>query len=163
MKAKKVLKEILPYIIIILVVVTIRTFFFTPIVVSGSSMEPTLKNKNIMILNKVAKIDRYDIVVIRSKKSKEVLIKRVIGLPGEEIEIKNGTIYIDGKKIDTNHKDEITSDYPPTKIKDDEYFVLGDNREVSADSRLFGTFNKKEIKGTTRLRLFPINKFGFVK
>ena len=163
MKAKKICKELLPYIVIVLIVVLIRTFFFTPIIVSGSSMDPTLKNNNVMILNKVAKIDRFDIVVIKSKKSRDVLIKRVIGLPGEEIEIKNGVVYINGKKIDTKHKDEITSDYPPTKIKDDEYFVLGDNREISADSRLFGTFNKKEIKGTTRLRLLPIKKFGFVK
>ena len=86
---KKFFKEVYPYLIIILVVVLIRTFLFTPIRVSGDSMNPTLKNGDIMILNKVAKIDRFDIVVIRSKKINEVLIKRVIALPGETIEVNN--------------------------------------------------------------------------
>ena len=162
-KFKSLLKSYGPYVLVIVVVVLIRTFLVTPIIVQGTSMEPTLKEGNVMILNKVAKIDRYDIVVIKSDKNSNVLIKRVIGMPGETIEIKDGHIFINDKLVNTKHSDELTSDYPLTIIGKDEYFVLGDNRSVSADSRVFGTFKKSEIKGTTKLRIFPLNKIKTVK
>lgn len=162
-KFKKICKELLPYIIIITVVVLIRTFIVTPIRVSGPSMNPTLKNGDIMILNKLSKIDRFDIVVINSKHLNDVLIKRVIALPGETLEVVNGVIYINGKKLDDKYAYGKTSDVGKMKIPEGEYFVMGDNREVSADSRLFGTFKKSEIKGTTRFTLFPFNRFGFKK
>lgn len=160
---KKFIKELLPYVIIILVVVLFRTFIATPIRVSGPSMNPTLKNGNIMILNKLGKIDRFDIVVITSSKTHDTLIKRVIGLPGETIEVRDGKIYINDKKIKDKYGSGVTKDFGKIKIQKGEYFVMGDNREVSADSRVFGTFSKKEIKGTTRFVLFPFKSFGFVK
>ena len=160
---KKFLKEVYPYVIIIAVVVLIRTFLYTPIRVDGPSMYPTLNNGNIMILNKFSKVDRFDIVVIKSKRLNEVLIKRVIALPGETLEVKNGIIYINGKKIKDKYGYGKTSDVGKMKIPENEYFVMGDNRVVSADSRYFGTFKKKEIKGTTRFRLFPFKGFGIVK
>lgn len=158
----KIIKEIIPYIVIVLVVILIRTFLITPIKVIGPSMNPTLESGDIMILNKVSKIDRFDIVVIDSDKSNEVLIKRVIGMPGETVEIKDGSIYINGKKLKENFGKGETSNYY-IKVPKNEYFVLGDNRPISADSRVFGTFNKKEIKGTTKLVLFPFRNFGFKK
>ncbi len=160
---KGILKSYGPYVLVILIVVLIRTFLFTPIIVQGTSMVPTLKDGNIMILNKVAKIDRFDIVVIKSKKTSSTLIKRVIGMPGETISISDGHVYINGKKINTHHTDDLTIDFPETIIGKDEYFVLGDNRPVSADSRIYGTFKKSEIKGTTRLRIFPFTKIKLVK
>ena len=160
---KNFFKEIYPYIIIVLVVVLIRTFLFTPIRVSGPSMLPTLKNGDIMVLNKVAKVDRFDIVVIKSKRYSETLIKRVIALPGETLEVKNGILYINGKKIKDKYGYGTTSDVGKMKIPEGEYFVMGDNRSVSADSRLFGTFTKKEIKGTTKLTLFPFKRLGIKK
>ncbi len=160
---KGILKSYGPYVLVILIVVLIRTFLFTPIIVQGTSMVPTLKDGNIMILNKVAKIDRFDIVVIKSKKTSSTLIKRVIGMPGETISISDGHVYINGKKINTHHNDDLTIDFPETIIGKDEYFVLGDNRPVSADSRIYGTFKKSEIKGTTRLRIFPFTKIKLVK
>lgn len=160
---KGILKSYGPYVLVILIVVLIRTFLFTPIIVQGTSMVPTLKDGNIMILNKVAKIDRFDIVVIKSKKTSSTLIKRVIGMPGETISISDGHVYINGKKISTHHNDDLTTDFPETIIGKDEYFVLGDNRPVSADSRIYGTFKKSEIKGTTRLRIFPFTKIKLVK
>lgn len=159
----KIIKEIIPYIVIVLVVILIRTFLITPIKVIGPSMNPTLESGDIMILNKVSKIDRFDIVVIDSDKSNEVLIKRVIGMPGETVEIKDGSIYINGKKLKENFGKGETSNYNYIKVPKNEYFVLGDNRPISADSRIFGTFNKKEIKGTTKLVLFPFRNFGFKK
>lgn len=162
-KVVKVLKDILPYVLIVAIVVLIRTFLVTPIRVVGPSMNPTLTSGDIMILNKVAKIDRFDIVVIKSDKTPDVLIKRVIGLPGETIEITDGDIYINGKLLKENYGKGNTSDISRIKIPKGEYFVLGDNRPISADSRLFGTFTKKEIRGTTKLTIFPFKHFGFKK
>lgn len=162
-KVLKILKDLIPYVVIVAIVVLVRTFLVTPIRVVGPSMNPTLASNDIMILNKVAKIDRFDIVVIKSDKSPEILIKRVIGLPGETLEIKDGKIYINGKVLKENYGKGETANYNYIEIPKNEYFVLGDNRPISADSRLFGTFNKKDIKGTTKLTIFPFKHFGFKK
>ena len=165
----KIFKEVLSYVIIIAIVVLIRIFVVTPVKVDGSSMYPTLKNNDIMILNKIKKIKRFDIVVINCDKvidgqrKKNVLIKRVIGLPGETIEVRDGNIYINDKKIKDKYGFGKTSDFGKMKIPKGEYFVLGDNRSISADSRIFGTFTKKSIRGTTRFILFPFKHFGKVK
>ena len=161
-KMKNFIKELIPYVIILIVVVVIRTYIVTPIKVSGPSMLPTLTGKEVMILNKMKKnYNRYDIVVVKS--SDGDIIKRVYGLPGETISCENGFIYIDGKKIEDKYNGNKTMDFDSVKLKDDEYFVLGDNRMNSKDSRIFGPFNKKEIKGTTNIVIFPFNKIGKVK
>ena len=159
----KILKELIPYFVIIIVVVIIRTFIVTPVQVDGSSMYPTLKNNEILILKKYDKsYSRFDIVVINSDHGR--LIKRVVGLPGETIECKNNKIYINGKVIKQNFKTNTkTADFDKVKIPKDSYFVMGDNRDNSADSRIFGPFNKKAIKGTIGIRLFPFTRIGKIK
>ena len=159
----KILKELIPYIIIILVVVLIRTFFISPALVSGSSMEDTLYDGELVIVNKIALksgIDRFDIVIVNI--GDELLIKRVIALPNEKIEYKNNVLYINDEKIETPFEFEDTEDFVHT-TGDEEYFVMGDNRDVSQDSRVLGAFNIKSIKGKVNLVLFPFNKIGFVK
>ena len=156
----KILKEVYPYIIILVVVILIRTFIATPIKVDGSSMFPTLKGNEIMILNKLGKPKRFSIVVVAQEP--DDLIKRVIGLPNETIEISNNNIYINGKKIKDKYGDGTTSDYQKIKLKKDEYFVLGDNRENSRDGRSIGPIKKEKIKGTTSIVIFPFNKIGKV-
>lgn len=164
-------KEIISYVVIILVVILIRTFIVTPVKVDGSSMFPTLHDKEILLLKKFDKsFDRFDIVVIKHGNSK--LVKRVIGLPGEKIKIsvtKVGDnyvskIYINGEVLseDYGYADMIDAGVAASEIVlgDDEYFVLGDNRNNSADSRIMGAFKKKDIIGVTDFRLFPFNKFG---
>jgi len=93
----KIIKEILPYMFIIIIVIILRTFVVTPAQVIGSSMEPTLYNSEIIILNKIhyklSNIKRFDIVVIKMDNEK-ALIKRVIGLPGEKVEYKDNKLYI---------------------------------------------------------------------
>lgn len=159
---KKILKELYPYVIIVILVVLFRTFIATPILVKGRSMYDTLSGNEMMILNKLAKIDRYDIVVVDEPED-DYIIKRVIALPGETVYCENNTIYVNNKKIDDKYSYGETYDFEEIKLKDNEYFVMGDNREVSKDSRIIGPVTKKEIKGTTKFVLFPFNKIGFVK
>ena len=169
-KIIKTLKEILPYIIILVLVILIKTYIISPIQVNGRSMVNTLHDKDIMILNKFHyrfnEIKRFDIVVIKYEDT--YLIKRVIGLPGENIEYKDNKLYIDGKHIKEDYLDEetFTSDFKLKDIIDDEkipknsYFVMGDNRSHSTDSRVLGVFDKKLIEGKTSLTLFPFNRLG---
>lgn len=165
-------KELLPYIIIIVAVLGIKIFLVTPIRVNGPSMEPTLQQKDIMILNKTAYFfrepKRFEIIVFDTKDS--YLIKRVIGLPGEEISYKDNQLYVNGKKIKqpVEHgktDDFTTADLGVKTIPEDTYLVLGDNREESLDSRSkeVGLIARKNIKGRTSLTILPFNRVGFKK
>lgn len=161
----KIVKEIIPYIIIIIVVVLIRTFLFTPVVVVGDSMVPTLENKQILLLDKITyrfkEIKRFDIVVIDTGKSE--IIKRIIGLPGETVEYKDNLLYINGEVIESIYNFD-TQDFTMESITEselipeDKYLVLGDNRLVSSDSRIIGLIDKKDILGKTSFSIWPIKK-----
>lgn len=157
---KKILKELVPYIVILIVVVLIRIFIVTPIIVDGDSMSPTLTDGEMMLLNKLGSIERNDIVVINNEEG--YIIKRVIALPGESIECRDGVIYINDEKYDDNFASK-TDDFVKQFLNDDEYFVMGDNRLVSMDSRVFGAVTKEEILGTTNFVIYPFNKFGKIK
>lgn len=159
----KVIKELIPYIIIIIVVVLIRTFIITPVKVDGDSMKETLTDNDILLLYKLGSIKRFDIVVLDEAYDNEKIIKRVIGMPGETVSIKNDKIYINGKIIDNSFAYGITSDVDKIELGEDEYFILGDNRLISKDSRYFGPVTKSEIIGKVVFRLFPFNKIGTVK
>lgn len=159
----KIIKEIIPYIVIVLVVVLIRTFIITPVRVDGDSMKNTLKNGDILLLYKLGSINRLDIIVLDEEKDNEKIIKRVIGLPGETVAIKKGKIYINDKVIDDEYAYGETSDYDKVTLEDDEYFILGDNRLISKDSRYFGPIKENEIKGKIVFRLFPFTKISTVQ
>ena len=162
---KKFIKELIPYIIIVLVVVLIRTFLVTPVIVSGDSMVPTLEDKQLLLLNKINykfnDIERFDIVVIRLE-NKEI-IKRIIGLPGEEVLYRSNTLYINGHEIENKYNFD-TEDFSLkticncTRIPEDKYLVLGDNRGVSADSRIMGLIDREAIEGSVEISLWPIKK-----
>lgn len=167
---KKILKELYPYLIIIVIVVLIRSFIVTPVRVDGSSMDSTLNNGNILILNKFDKnYDRFDIVVINAyidgKKTR--IVKRIIGLPGESVEYKDNDLYINEKlfkdKYNTRTYDfSLKKLYNIEVLPEDCYFVLGDNRTNSRDSRdeQVKYINKKDIVGKTSIRIFPFTKIG---
>ncbi len=159
----KVIKEVIPYIVIVVVVVLIRTFIITPVRVDGDSMKNTLKNGDILLLYKLSSINRFDIIVLDEEKDNEKIIKRVIGMPGETIAIKKGKIYINDKVIDDEYAYGETSDYNNVTLRDNEYFILGDNRLISKDSRYFGPIKENEIKGKIVFRLFPFTKIGTVQ
>ena len=157
-----VIKEILSYVIIIFIVLLIKWYIVSPINVVGKSMEPTLEDKDMMLLDEISyrfeDIKRFDIVVAGTKD--ELIIKRVIGLPGEKVKCKNGDIYINNKKLRENYDHAYTEDFDEIKIGKNNYFVLGDNRVNSMDSREYGTFDKKKIRGKTHIILFPFSRFG---
>lgn len=159
----KVIKEVIPYIVIVVVVVLIRTFIITPVRVDGDSMKNTLKNGDILLLYKLSSINRFDIIVLDEEKDNEKIIKRVIGMPGETVAIKKGKIYINDKVIDDEYAYGETSDFDKVTLADDEYFILGDNRLISKDSRYFGPIKDNEIKGKIVFRLFPFTKIGTVQ
>lgn len=161
-KIIKFIKELIPYVIIFIAVVLIRTYLFTPIIVSGPSMQPTLDGGELMILNKRdTKYERFDIVVVDT--GSEDIIKRIIAMPGESISCEDGIIYVNGRKQEESYSKGITFSFDRVVLKDDEYFVMGDNREDSMDSRHIGPIKKDFIKGTTSLVLFPFNKLGNIE
>ena len=159
-------KEAKDYLIIILVVMLIRTFLVTPSFVDWASMDYKLENGQLVLINKfvynVKDVKRFDVVVLDNKKEGDKIIKRIIGLPNETIEYNNNQLYINGKRIEENYEFTNTEDFS-YKTKDNEYFVLGDNRVVSKDSRMLGTFSEDDIVGRVNFRLFPFKKFGTVK
>ena len=135
----KFIKSIVPYIIILITVILIRTFIVTPVSVDGSSMYPNLKDGNILLL------------------------KRIIGLPGEHVEYRDSKLYINGQEVEEPMINAYTSNFKLEsigydKIPDDYYFVVGDNRGISKDSRIIGLIKKKDIIGTTSFSLWPFKK-----
>ena len=161
-KFMEYVKELWIYILVIIIVILIKIFIFTPIRVNGPSMNETLEDKDIMILDEISyrfsSIDRFDIVVVKYKNKH--IIKRVIGLPGEKVKYIDNKLYINDKYIKENFSHKKTNDFDEIVVPDGEYFVLGDNRINSVDSRIIGTIPKSKIKGKTSLTLFPISRFG---
>ena len=159
---KDKIKEIIPYVIILIIVILLKQYVFTTVKVNGSSMYPTLHDKDVMVLDKLSyrfnDIKRFDIVVVDIETTK--LIKRVIALPNETIEYKDNVLYINGKVIEDKYNDIEMDDFV-YNLGDDEYFVMGDNRGDSIDSRVLGSVGRHQIMGKTKITLFPITRFGF--
>lgn len=162
----KKIKDSISFIVIILAIILVRLFIVTPVRVDGPSMNDTLHDGDILLLDKYDnKYERFEIVVFNY--NGERLIKRIIGLPGEVVSYKNNKLYINGNEIEDNYGLGYTEDFELkdlnlTKIPDNEYLVMGDNRNDSLDSRYFGTISKDKILGSVKYRLFPFNKLGKV-
>lgn len=163
----KFIKDIISYVIIIIIVILIRTFIITPVQVDGRSMSPTLADNQILLLKKYDRsYERFDIVIFNYGNLK--LVKRVIGLPGENVYYQDNQLYINNEPIDDIKLDVVTwdfylSDLGYEVIPEGYYFVLGDNRIDSTDSRRIGLISKDDILGTTSFSIFPFNRFGSVK
>ena len=159
---KNIIKEIISYVVVIGIAVLLKVYVFSPIVVNGSSMYPTLHDNDIMILNKFSyhfeDIKRFDIVV--SKDEEGYLVKRVIGLPGDVIYYEDNKLYVNGKVVEENFKHGKTEGFGEVKVHEGEYFLVGDNRERSLDSRKLGCFKRKDILGKTSYVLYPFDRFG---
>lgn len=165
---KKIIKELYPYVIIVIVVVLIRSFIITPVIVSGKSMLPNFNDGELLLVRKIGynkkTIKRFDVVVI--KKDKEEIIKRIIGKPGEHISYKNNKLYINDELVSEDYTHLNTKDFnleeicSCSTIPEGKYLVLGDNRPISKDSRSIGLIDEKDIVGKSVLRLWPITKIG---
>lgn len=149
-------------------IVLFRLFILEPHNVSGSSMDNSFKDKDYVLVDKISYrfIDPKagDVVVFDPPAEAENtsrFIKRIIATPGETIEVKEGSTYINTKKVEENFVDYTSlKSSPATLLKTDEYFVMGDNRYVSYDSRYWGPIVKDEIQGRVLIRLYPFNKIA---
>lgn len=160
----------------------LRKFVFTPIEVLGSSMEPTYHESDRLWQTALKKPTRFDIITFPSPRDKKRIIKRVIGLPGDALRYENDQLYINDKPLAEPYLDEfknsLTDDLPLTAdfslatletlakphmdtIPEGKYFVMGDNRRNTDDSRFFGFVDQKDITGVVFFRFYPLNKIGF--
>lgn len=158
----------------VVIAILIKTFIFNTTYVLGNSMFPTLHEKDRLFANKFSLYfsgpSRGDIVVLEAPDEvKKDYIKRVIGIEGDSVEIKEGKVYLNGEELEESYldKDAYTHTYDETywEIPEGNLFVLGDNRNpgASKDSRVFGYISVDSIKGVTGFRYFPINdRFGKV-
>lgn len=157
----------------VLLAVLIQSFVVRPFIVSGSSMDPVIHNGEYILIDqvtyKINEPERGDVVVFRAPpEPTKYYIKRIIGLPGETVQIKGGIITIfntqhpNGLVLDEPYLTHTQSDTLTTKVPTGEYFVMGDNRSGSYDSREWGTLPHSEIRGRAWLRLLPINVIDYL-
>ncbi len=157
------------------IIIPIRYYLIQPFYVKGASMEPNFYDKEYLIIDEISyrfnAPERGDIIVFRYPRNpQEYFIKRIIGLPGEKVQIKDGYVYVYNKEQPLGFK--LEESYLSTEDKtfslteemialtDNEYYVLGDNRNASKDSRSFGPVDKKYITGKVLFRGWPFNRVG---
>ncbi|MEI6280592.1 MAG: signal peptidase I [bacterium] len=159
-------------IIALIVVIPIRMFVAEPFIVSGSSMVPTFQNGDYLIIDKISyelgSPKRDDVVVFRYPgDTTKFFIKRIIGLPGETVDIKGNDVTItniahpEGLKLTQDFVKNPANNETHAELKNDEYFVMGDNRSASSDSRYWGSVKTNLLIGKAMLRLLPISKIDF--
>lgn len=150
-KLKTFIGDVIVVVVAILTGLAVSKFIIFRATVSGSSMEPTYYGGDICFALVQSDIERGDIVIIDSDGVEKHLIKRVIGLPGESVQVLDSHVYIDGELYEEDYI--VFEEYPsgdaeePIYLGSDEYFVMGDNRPISRDSRYFGAVNRNKIKG----------------
>lgn len=157
--------------IIVAIVITIPIMLLArPTYVSGASMQSVLGDKDILIAEKITKIrgsfKHGDIVVFDAKPiENKAFIKRVIGLPNDTVEIKEGHVYVNGELLKEEYLKEGTNTFIDVNLKvpEGQLFVLGDNREHSKDSRMLGCISMDKVKNRAYFRIFPFNKIGEIK
>ena len=194
---RKFMKEWGFFILFMAILLLTRLFLWSPFLVSGHSMDPTLADGEYLLEVRYLPIDRFDIVVAKETDengNEKRIVKRVIGMPGDTIKYENDQLYINGKKTDEPYlkeyiskfkKDKLQSTYSyrkmfqqtaeqansftqdslgnstfTVKVPKGHYFLLGDDRLVSRDSREVGNFKASQIEGEAKLRFWPLNKIG---
>lgn len=164
--------------LIIVVFILFGVFAVQPVVVEGTSMLPQLNDGERLLVNKLVyykiqgvswgHLERGDIVVFWfPKEPDKSYVKRIIGLPGETIEVRNGKVIIDGQELneaylDTEHNQSLPS-FPAKRVEDHHYFVMGDNRDNSSDSRYWGLVPEKYIYGKAFFRYWKPSNMGFLE
>ncbi|WP_434311694.1 signal peptidase I [Hominifimenecus sp. rT4P-3] len=173
----KRLHTVTDWVVDVIVVVVLAVFFVQmlgeQIRVEGHSMEPALMAEDTVLINRLSysffSVERFDVVLFQNPKSEEKIhMKRVIGLPGETVQIKNGKIQVNGSALPERELPEYTVPglaENPVTLGDDEYFLLGDNGDSSEDSRfaIIGNVHRDQILGKVWFRIAPFSKLGFIK
>jgi len=151
-----------------LTAILIVVFVVQPVKVEGTSMQPRLADQERIFVNKFvyhfSEVDRGDIVVFwYPKETSKSFVKRIVGLPGEEVEVRAGDVYIDGVELDESYLKVAYLDhqsYSPVVVPKDSFFVMGDHRNSSNDSRHWGAVPRKNIFGKAIFRYWPVTKMG---
>lgn len=172
-KRNDLLSELIRFALITLfIVLPIRIYIAQPFIVSGSSMDPTFQDGEYLIIDEISyrfeAPERGDVIVFRyPQDTSKFFIKRIIGLPGETVDIKDSTVTINGSSgtstpfaLDESYLVHPTWSTSRIKLGDDQYFVMGDNRPASSDSRIWGPLDKDLIIGRVLTRLLPVNRIG---
>jgi signal peptidase I len=198
-KMAKFIKDWWSVFAVLIIMIIARVFIFAPIIVDGHSMDPTLEDGERMIIIKTTKISRFDMVVSNEitenasgQKSNKMIIKRVIGMPGDTIEYQDDVLYVNGKKTDEPYlkeyqalfkKDRLQETYSyneyfqqlaenssafttdstgsanfKVEVPEGQYYLMGDDRIVSKDSRMIGTVSESSITGEPKVAFWPLNK-----
>jgi signal peptidase I len=152
-----------------------RHFFFTPSIVHGESMSPTFHEDDKLIISKISKIHRFDTIVFNAPDANEHYVKRVIGLPGDNVEMKDDVLYINGEPMKEPYLEvegvgipfeKMTGDFTleeltgVPRVPKGTLFVLGDNRLNSKDSRYFGFITEESVLGEVKFRIYPFQSIG---
>ncbi|HFI0238116.1 TPA: signal peptidase I [Streptococcus suis] len=188
-----------PLILFMLAIFASRYFIWDPVSVDGHSMDPTLQHQEKLVMFKTTSIDRFDIVVASETDSdgtEKLIVKRVVGMPGDTIRYENDVLYINDQEVDEPYLDEYLAAFQTDKLQEEyaynkqfqavaqaaqaftqdangsvnftvtipegQYYLLGDDRLVSLDSRSVGTFSREKIKGEVVFRMWPFNRIGTV-
>ncbi|TYR74379.1 signal peptidase I [Rossellomorea vietnamensis] len=167
-KSKELSSWFKTILITLAVVLVCRQFLFSPVTVKGESMNPTFDTNNKVFISKISEINRFDLIVFQSPNHGEEHIKRVIGLPRDIVEVKNDVLRVNGKeyiepylaanKEKVEQGQNLTEDLKVT-VPEGSIYVMGDNREKSGDSRLYGFVALDAISGEVKVRYFPFNQF----
>jgi signal peptidase I len=178
-------------ILVLAAILLARVYVFTPVTVNGHSMDPTLNDGQRLISSKISKYERFDIITTKEPEDESrMIVKRIIGMPGDTVKMENDQLIINGKKYDESYLDEFkkkfaddklqseysyntafqtqaenstefTSDFEYT-VPEGKYLVLGDNRLISKDSRIFGLVDEDLIQGKVVFRYWPLNEISTI-
>ena len=166
---QEILSWILTFAVAIALALVIRTFIFEPVRVDGHSMDYTLADNEYMIVTKydylLGEPERFDVIICHyPERGRTNFVKRLVGLPGDTVSMLNGTLYVNGEAIDEPYiTNKANYNMQAYTLKDDEYFVLGDNRSSSNDSHIIGPISREQIKGHVRCVAFPFKNARTVK
>lgn len=174
-KAKKEIREwVISLASAIVIVLLVSNFLVSVIRVDGGSMLDTLQDGDRLLVNvldmRMNGPERYEVVIVHYPERKENFVKRVIGMPGDTLEVKGGVLYINGEAVEeeylsadrTAHFHSASSNFGPIEIPEDKYFVMGDHRDYSNDSRQVGLIDRDMFVGQATYVFWPFSRFGAV-